>query len=75
MGRKIVDYVADMIRHGVRMDVECRRCGHAGRFYYEDLRERCRGAQSRRIEAVARRMVCSQCGCRDIRARIERVGE
>lgn len=68
MSSKRLDSLADYNRHRYRLRADCLNCRRVTIMEPLALLERCHArGWSYDIEAVARRMVCAECGSRDVR--------
>src|SRR5688572_8030838 len=68
MSSKRLDSIADYHRHHYRLQVDCRACGRVVILEPLELLERCREkGWSYQLEAVQARLVCAECGLRDVR--------
>lgn len=68
VGSKRLDSIDDYHRHGFRVQVECKQCCRLVILAPLPILMRCVEKRwSRRLEAVAKRMVCAECGSRRVR--------
>ena len=68
MSSKRLDTIADYSRHGYVLRVDCHGCKRMVLMNPLELTYLCQKRQwSRQMAAIERRLVCSQCGSRDIR--------
>ena len=68
MSSKRLDSLADFCRHRYRLRADCLRCKRVTILDPLPLIERCQAkGWSYQIGAVAARMVCAECGSREVR--------
>lgn len=63
MGGKRLQYLSDIARHGLLVEVTCRGCSRVTRFRPEQLRRRARAD----AEPHQLRFRCAACGARRVR--------
>ena len=69
MSSKRLDTISDYARHGYMLRVECRSCQRVAIIHPMEISLLCqRRNWSRQIAVVERRLRCSKCGSRDVRA-------
>ena len=69
MSSKRLDTISDYARHGYMLRVECRSCQRVAIIHPMEIALLCqRRNWSRQIAVVERRLRCSKCGGRDVRA-------
>jgi len=69
MSSKRLDTISDYARHGYTLRVECRSCQRVAIIHPMEISLLCqRRNWSRQIAFVERRLRCSKCGSRDVRA-------
>ena len=68
MGSRRLDTIADYNRHGYRLRVDCLACKRTVILEPLPILTRCHVKKwSYRIEAIAERMVCAECGSKRVR--------
>lgn len=68
MSSKRLDAISDYARHGYRLKVDCRQCGHAAKLDAAALTELCmQRGWSRQMGSLQARLRCGNCDSRDIR--------
>ncbi len=67
MSSKRLDSISDYARHGYRLRVDCRNCGHAGLLDARELTALCsKRGWNRDVFSLEKRLRCSNCGGRNV---------